>query len=482
MDFKNLNLENIKIDKETVAHLRFKKFGDSYLITNDFGKFDYLSKKELTQFLEGSLDEKSNLYKNLYEKGFLKRDLSEMDSLTNCLSCRKSSLLKGPGLHIVVTTLRCNHNCIYCQASSRNMDTDGFDMDKKTAKKVVDRIFETTSKGITIEFQGGEPMVNWEVVEFIVNYGRKKEKDSDKDLNFSLVSNLSLMTKDKFNFLIENGVAICTSLDGPEELHNSNRPYKDGNSYKETIKWVKEYKKVVKKANEDMPRSNALVTISKKSLKDPKKIVDEYIKQGFFAIHLRPLSYLGYSSGDTAKKNIGYSVDEFVEFWKEAVDYIIEKNKEGEFFYERGLRIRLIKILTDKDYGYTDLSSPCGAVRGQVLYNYDGNIYTCDEGRMIEDDSFKIGNIDEVSYEEMVKGETAQTMISASTLENQACDLCPYKPYCGVCPVKNYVHYGTLFPNIKKTEWCKLNTKMFNYIFKKLKDKDSRDVFNNWVS
>jgi radical SAM protein with 4Fe4S-binding SPASM domain len=161
---------------------------------------------------------------------------------------------------------------------------------------------------------------------------------------------------------------------------------------------------------------------------------------------------------------------------------IIEKNKEGEFFYERGLRIRLIKILTDKDYGYTDLSSPCGAVRGQVLYNYDGNIYTCDEGRMIEDDSFKIGNIDEVSYEEMVKGETAQTMISASTLENQACDLCPYKPYCGVCPVKNYVHYGTLFPNIKKTEWCKLNTKMFNYIFKKLKDKDSSDVFNNWVS
>lgn len=481
MNFDKLDLENINIDEDFVNHLRFKKLGEDYFITNDFGYFKFLKKKEFKGFLNGDLNQDDALFQDLYEKGFIKRDLSKVDELTHRFACKNSSILGGPGLHIIVTTLRCNYNCVYCQASSENMDAKGFDMDKETARKVVDRIFETTSNNITIEFQGGEPMVNWEVIKFIVDYGRKKEEESDKKVNFSLVTNFSLMTQERFDFLLEKGVIPCTSLDGPKELHNKNRPYADGDSYKKAIEWIKKYKKVRNEAKEDRPRINALVTISRESLKYPKEIVDEYLNLDLFGIHLRPLSYLGYSAGE-AKNQIGYTADEFIDFWKKAIDYIIEINKEGKTFFERSVRLRLYKILTSRDPGYTDLSSPCGAVLGQVLYNYNGDLYTCDEGRMIEDDSFKIGHVDNVSYEEMVNGETTKMMLSASTLENQSCDLCPYKPYCGVCPVKNYAHHGSLFPNMKETDWCKLNTKMFDYIFEKLKDEEVREIFESWVN
>ncbi len=474
---KNLKLKKIKISESLVAHLRFKKIKEDYLITNDFGYFHFLGEGQFINLLEGSLNKENPLYNSLYKEGFIKRDLSNMDNLIKRFSCRKSSLKKGPSLHIVITTLRCNYNCIYCQANSINETDKKHDMTRKTAKKVVDRIFETNNKKITILFQGGEPMLNWKIVKFITNYVREKEKNSDKKINLAIVTNLSLMNKERLKFFVEKKIGICTSLDGPEKLHNNNRPYKDGNSYREIVKWLEIYNKK-KKINKKLPPLNGLMTTTKYSLNQPREIVDEYFKLGFSAIHLRKLNYGGKAK--PLRKKIGYSVDEFINFWEKGVERVFEINKDN-LFYERGLLLRLQKIFKRTDIGYLDLSSPCGAVLGQVVYNYDGNIYTCDEGRMVNDDTFKLGHIDNISYEEMIRSDLCQTMLSASTLENQACDLCPYKPYCGVCPVQNYSYYGTLFPNIKETEWCKINTAIFDYIFKKIRKNKDTEVFEKWL-
>ncbi|MBT3852760.1 4Fe-4S cluster-binding domain-containing protein [bacterium] len=63
-------------------------------------------------------------------------------------------LAYGPSLHIIVTTLRCNHKCQYCHAAVAPMSAKNMDMTKKTAKKVVDTIFYTSNSSLTIEFQG----------------------------------------------------------------------------------------------------------------------------------------------------------------------------------------------------------------------------------------------------------------------------------------------------------------------------------------
>jgi radical SAM protein with 4Fe4S-binding SPASM domain len=191
------------------------------------------------------------------------------------------------------------------------------------------------------------------------------------------------------------------------------------------------------------------------------------------------LSFLGLSSRE--KSNVGYSVDEFLKFWKKSMDYIIDLNLKGKFFYERSSGIMLRKILSDIDPNFLDLRSPCGAGIGQMLYNYNGKIYTCDEGRMIGDDTFIIGDVNKNSYKEIMSHDTVKSMCVASLLDNLPCDNCAYKPYCGVCPVLNYALYGDIFTSLPSNEMCKLHKGMLDYLFRKLENKKIRSVFEKWV-
>lgn len=474
---KEKTIKNIEVDEDIVAPFRYKEFNDGYLITNDFGFFEFLTVDEFKNFLNGSLKRSSEIFLELKNKGFVK-DKDNLEKLRKRFFKRNQSLQHGPGLHIVVVSLRCNYNCVYCQASSRGVEEEDLDMDIETAEKVVDLIFEAENQKINIEFQGGEPLVNWEVVKFIINYAKEKEKTSNKKITFSLVTNFSLMDQEKLNFLIEKDINICTSLDGPRKIHNKNRPYLNGDSYKKVTKWIKKHREAKKGRSE--ASTSALLTVSRFSLQNPKKIIDEYRENNFSGVHLRPLSNLGDSSGD-AKNKIGYSAEDFMKYWKESMDYILEINQKGEHFTERGSLIMLTKILTDIDPGYTDLSSPCGAVIGQIAYDYNGDIYTCDEGRMVEDDIFKLGHVDNVTYKDIVSCDLCKTMINASILENQSCDFCAYKPYCGVCPVKNYAVEEALFPHMQSTEWCYIKKSKLDYLFSKLKKRKHRIVFEEWI-
>lgn len=145
----------------------------------------------------------------------------------------------GPTLHMVVPTLRCNHKCQYCHAAVAPMSAKDMDMTQETAQKVVDTIFYTNSPSFTIEFQGGEALVNYPIVQFIVEYATAKAKIFKKDVKFVVVSNLTLMTEEKLKWLLDHGVDICTSLDGDEITHNHNRAGYEGNSFKDVAYWMK---------------------------------------------------------------------------------------------------------------------------------------------------------------------------------------------------------------------------------------------------
>ncbi len=471
----NIDLDKINLDK--IGFCRFKKFGRKYLLTNDIGEYIFLTEKSFIRFLEGNLDKKTELYKKMESREFI-RDYLDFDNLIEKYRSRNAFLAQGPSLHIVVVTLRCNHKCIYCQVSSRSLEEKGYDMDIPTARKVVDTIFCSPNKNITIEFQGGEPLVNWPTVKFIVEYAREKNKKREKDLWITLVSNFSLLDEKKLKFLFKNRVGLCTSLDGPEKLHNKNRILIGGNSYEKTVYWVKRINNY-RKEHPKLNRVNALLTISRYSLKYPKEIIDEYLKWGFSTIHLRPLSYLGLSG--KLKDKIGYSTEEFLRFWREAMDYIIELNFKKKKISERGAVVMLRKILTDQDPGYLDLRSPCGAGIGQLSYNYNGDVFTCDEGRMLEDDVFKIGNVKRNSYQEIVSHDAVKAACIASCLDNLPCDYCCYKPYCGVCPVLNYALYGNLFASLPNNDRCRLNKGMLDYLFQRLQNKKIKKVFDKWL-
>jgi len=470
----------IEFNSEKAGFCRFKKIkGNKYLLTNDVGEYIILQPQEFKNFLSGKIKETDSLYPILQEQGLI-RDKMNFPALISEHQQKNLFLWQGPSLHIIVATLRCDHKCIYCQASSQGLNEQGYDLNIESAKKIVDVIFKSPSKSIAIEFQGGEPLFNWPVVKFIIEYAKEKNKTEKKDLELRLVSNLSLIDDEKLNFLVKNSVTLCTSLDGPEKIHNINRIWLQGNSYQHTIKWLTKARKIYKRKLKNKFRPGAIVTVSRFSLKYPKEIVNEYIKQGIEAIFVRPMTPLGMAKEKWQR--IGYSADEYLKFYKKLLDYVISYNLKNPKtrFHENFAKIILAKILTEYDPNYLELRSPCGAGIGQLLYNYDGKVYTCDEGRMLGEETFCIGDIKKNSYNDIISHPTVKSLCLASCLEGLSCDSCAYKPYCGVCPIYNYATAGNIFSQMPTNERCQINKGILDFIFERIQNKKIEKTFIKW--
>jgi len=458
-----------KIDYQKLAPFRFKKLGKNYLLTNEAGDYIFLTPADFDNYLQGKLTDKSPRYKELSQKNFIGGEVKIDQYIEKYRQKNRYLFQSGTNLHIIVVTLRCNHRCLYCQASSCDLAEKNKDLDLETAKKIVDIIFQSPNPFLAIEFQGGEPLFNWPAVEFIIESALKKNKKEKRNLELRLVSNFSLLDEKKMNYLFKKGVVFCTSLDGPEKLHNQNRIWLEGNSYQITVKWLKQLLKEYKKYYIYQP--GALTTITRFSFPYWKEIINEYLKLGLDSIFLRPLNPLGMAKKTWQK--IGYSPEEFLRFYKKSLDYILKLNLKNKVrFREITATNMAAKILTEEDPNYFELRSPCGAGIGQMLYNYNGKIYTCDEGRMLAEETFKIGDVWRNNYQDLINHPTVKTMCLASCLDNLACDRCAYKPYCGTCPILNYAEFGNIFPQLPQSSRCQIYQGIFDYLFQKIKESD----------
>ncbi len=481
-----LDLKKIKYNQ--LGFFRFKKFKNKYLLTNDVGDYLFLTEKEFKKFLTNNLKKDKEPYLSLKKKNFVKDELN-LTKLIEKFRSKNDFLFNGPSLHIIVVTLRCNHRCVYCHASAQSMNRKDLDMDKEIARQTVDKIFKTTSHFVAIEFQGGEPLINWPIIKFITEYAQKKNKKEKKDLQIRLVSNFDLMTEEKFKYFLDKEISLCVSLDGPEKLHNKNRPIRGSaakyNNYKNIIKWVRKFNKLYPQLKEKgyIYRIAGRVTISRFSLSKSKEIVDEYIKLGFDSFYLHHLNPFGFSV--ESQKKIGYTAEEYIDFYKKTLDYIIKLNLKGKSFKERMAFTFLTKILTDSDPNHLDYRSPCGAGIGQLAYNYNGNVYTCDEGRMLSmmnDESFCLGNVKKNSYEEIVSNPIVRTLCTASCLEGvSGCSDCVYKTYCGVCPIYNYFEQGNIFGQMPNNQRCQINKAILDFLFEKLQEPNIKEIFKDWL-
>lgn len=468
-------------DPIKTAPFRFRKVASKTLITNDLGRHHLLDDEEFRRFVAGTVAPGTPLHESLMKDGFV-RDRMDFDAMAATWARRNRFLWQGPALHVVVTTLRCNHRCLYCHASATHIGDVSTDMTEETARNVVDRIFETPNPAVTIEFQGGEPLANWPVVKFIVEYAREKNKKAGKSLWLNLVTNLSLMDEKKMDWLLKRGVNFCTSIDGPADIHDRNRPWGGGASHDTAVKW---FKTINARTKGKTFRVDALLTVTRLSLGKAREIVDHYAEIGARGVFLRPLNPYGMAA--TTWNKIGYGPEEFLEFYKTALDRVLELNKKRGLrnpFIEQTARLYLAKIMTDDDPNFLDMRSPCGAGIGQLAYNWDGSIYTCDEGRMLNrmgDDTFRIGKAGEGTYAETVGHPSVRALTVASTLDNQiTCSNCAYKPYCGICPVQCYKDQGDIMGRMPTNSRCKISMGIMDLLFERLQDKAHERIFTAW--
>ncbi|MCD6215492.1 MAG: His-Xaa-Ser system radical SAM maturase HxsB [Candidatus Aenigmarchaeota archaeon] len=461
-------------DEKKYIENRFltKKLGENrYLITTDHGAWAILSKKEYDLLRLGRLNEDPSLINFLEEKGIILTERNIKKVLSNTRD-KFSRVFNGTSLHVITTTLRCNQKCIYCHALSRPMDAKEYDMDEETARAVVDFIFQSPSKTIGIEFQGGEPLANFDIIKYIIEYAKKKNRTEKRDMRFMIVSNLTMMTKEKLKFLLKNQVGLCTSLDGPKEVHDKNRKYFDGRgSYDDVVHWIKDIKK------QNAYTLGALPTISKFSLPYWKEIIDEYRRLGFDRIRIRNLMNLGFASARWDE--IGYTAEEFLDFWKKSLDYILSLNRKGVRFLE-GMTIIIARQFLSKDsQSFTCWGSPCGAALMQTAYNQDGDVYTCDEGRSF--DIFKLGNVKENTYKEIYTSDAVLNIVSLSSMKSFLCDNCVWQPFCTNCLTCNYGQQKTLVPKMPESFECKIKKGMIEYVFEKLTNSPDRKYLLDWT-
>lgn len=442
---------------------------DKYLISNILGGWDLLDKEEFRILNPFNLKKDTPLFRRLFERGIVV-DEKNIETLINDYRKLNTNLFSDTSLHIAVITTRCNLDCRYCQTSQLKKD----DMDYDVATRVLKYLFDVKTPCVTLEFQGGEPLLNWKILVYLVEGARNINTTTGKDLKISLVSNLTLLDEKKIGFLTGFDVEICASLDGPKYVHDKNRIFKKGNgSYEMVIKNIKRLKSKFNK------KVNLLPTITKYSLKYYREIIDEYVRWGQEEISLRPVNKLGIACNNWL--NLGYSAEEFNEFYKKSMDCILELNKQGVFIRERIARVILEKILNRDDPAYVELMNPCGTGRKTIVYMPDGSCYPCDEARMVGEEMFKLGNILNEDYEDLMKKENLLHLLQASTLE-----LCDYSsafsPWLGTCPVVNYA----LQKNIVSKIWCspihKIYNYQFRYIFEKIiEGQKNLEIFKSWV-
>ncbi len=454
---------------------------ENYVLSNQAGEYLVLDRPALTEFVEHRLVPTHARYGDLKGKHFFLDDDSTVpiDLLALKVRTKHHRLPHFTALHMFVVSLRCEHSCPYCQVSRQSDDRRTFDMSEDTADKALDLVFRSPSPNIKIEFQGGEPLLNFELIRYIVHKAEVKNQTAARNLQFVIATNLALVTDEVLDFCRDHRIQISTSLDGPKDLHSKNRPRPGGDSYERAVAGIH-------KARAALGRDqvNALMTTTQASLGRVREIIDEYIAQGFSGVFLRTLSPYGFAI--KTKSYASYGPERWLEFYKDGLAYILELNKQGHFFIEHYTATILEKMLTPFDTGYVDLMSPAGMGIAAVIYNYNGEVYASDESRMLAemgDKTFVIGNVQTNTYEEIFLSDKLLDPLEASFAGSvPMCSDCAFEPYCGADPVFHHATQGDFVGRKPTSAFCSRNMAIFRHLISLMNnDAETREIFQRWI-
>jgi len=472
-------LKNMNNNPYYLLPFYFKHLNDKEILVNEVGDYLVVPGGTAQRIVYKKIEKTEELFHDLLSNYFI--SLTPIPALIDIYAVRlrtkKSFLDHFTSLHIFVLTLRCNQNCVYCQASSRKDTEYETDMRESDLHKAIELMFKSPSPHLTMEFQGGEPTLVPHLIRYAVEYAEKINLTEKRKITYVLCTNCINLTDELLDICKQYNILISTSLDGHATLHNRNRGKQ--NSYEQVIVGIE-------KARELLGREqlSALMTTSTEALNYPHEIVDTYLKHGFHSIFLRGLNPYGLAISNTNWDE--YNV-QFIEFYKQALEYIIELNRQGEFFVEEFTTFILRKILTPFPIGFVDLQSPAGIINSVIVYNYDGYVYASDESRMLaenHDYTFRLGHVSE-KYEDIFYGKKTQEISKIWATESIAgCSDCAYHFYCGTDPVRNYSTQGDMYGHRPTSMFCRKHKAIIDHIFTLLTERENEvlPVFKSWIN
>ena len=321
----------------------------------------------------------------------------------------------------------CNMRCKYCFASTGDYGKGRKLMSIETGKKALDFLIEKSEdrKFLEVDFFGGEPMMNFDAVKAIVEYGRQREKETGKEFRFTITTNGLVMNDEQLDFINKEMKNVVLSIDGRKEVHDRMRPTANGKGTYDLI--VDNFKRfrAVRGDKEYYVRG----TYTKYNLDFSEDVIHLY-EMGFDQISVEPVMAdpkqpYAITEGDLAKIFKEYEV------LAKKISKILNSGKFVNFFH----------FMIDLDQGPCAIKRlrGCGSGNEYIAVSPDGEIYPCHQFVGIE--KFKMGNIYDGTFDLDIKKEFAASHVYSKP----ECKKCWAKFYCsGGCNANNYLYAGDI--------------------------------------
>lgn len=336
-----------------------------------------------------------------------------------------ASPIKAMCLHI---SHDCNLRCKYCFASTGDFGVGRKLMDLETAKRAIDFLIEKSAdrKFLEVDFFGGEPSMNFDVVMQTVEYARSREAETGKTFRFTTTTNGIHLTDEMIDFINKEMYNVVLSIDGRKEVNDRVRVRVDGSGSYDTI--TKNFKRLVDKRPQDRDWY-VRGTYTKYNLDFSEDVMHLY-DLGFEQISVEPVMA-------DAKEPYAITEADLPRIFKE-YEVLAEKIKkirsEGKF-------INFFHFMLDLDQGPCAIKRlrGCGCGNEYVAITPDGDIYPCHQ--FVGVDEYKMGSLYDGSFNTEMKDEFAK----AHVYNKPECKKCWAKFYCsGGCNANNYIYQGDI--------------------------------------
>lgn len=389
--------------------------------------FPSKSKEDVLSILSSDYDreelsEAIDEVKQLVELGQLEASDSYLD---NAFTFDNKPVIKAMCLHVAHD---CNIRCKYCFASQGDFEGDRSLMSLETGKKALEFLVDNSGnrRNLEVDFFGGEPLMNFEVVKQLVDYGRELEKGKNKNFRFTITTNGVLLNEENTAYINENMDNVVLSIDGRKEVNDKMRYTISGDGTYDII--IPKFKNLVEKRGDKTYYVRGTFT---KFNTDFAKDVIHLADQGFNLTSIEPVvsePHHDYTLQDSDMKTVFAQYDELAE------ELIKRSGKENDF--------KFFHFMLDLSQGPCVIKrvSGCGAGSEYVAVTPDGEVYPCHQ--FVGNKDFLMGNVN--------FGEIDRTLNSsfkeAHVYNKEKCKKCWAKFYCsGGCHANAYNFNNDIF-------------------------------------
>lgn len=400
----------------------FRKVSDGEVKASDFSELEGYLKFMLSKYNDEDIEEAYNEVKELIEEERLFTDDIYKDFVMDFK--KRTTVVKALCLHIAHD---CNLACKYCFADEGEYHGKRELMSYEVGKKALDFLVANSGSrtNLEVDFFGGEPLMNFEVVKQLVKYGRSLEEPYNKKFRFTLTTNGVLLDDDILEFANKEMSNLVLSLDGRKEVHDLMRPRRGGQGSYDTVvpKFIK--------AAESRNQMNYYVrgTYTRNNLDFAKDVI-HMADLGFEQISVEPV---------VADKSESYAIreediDTLIKQYDELTAEMIKRKKEGKPF-------NFFHFMIDLSGGpcVAKRLSGCGSGTEYLAVSPSGELYPCHQFMGMKD--FLLGNVDEGVIRTDIRDEFKLCNVYAK----EKCKNCFAKFYCsGGCAANSYNFSGSI--------------------------------------